>query len=41
MTVMEFNSDNRVDDVSAIVLPDSFQEVYLNFDFLEGLLIVL
>jgi hypothetical protein len=37
MTMMEFNSEARLDEIGPIVLPDNFNEKYLDFDFFQRL----
>lgn len=37
LTIMEFNSDSRLDEISVIVLPDSFQDVFIDLQFYQVL----
>lgn len=41
LTVLDFNSDNRMDETDPIVLPSSFKEVYIDFNFFMALITLL
>lgn len=38
LNIMEFNSEMGLDDIKPIILPDSFQDNFIDFNFLESLL---
>lgn len=41
LTVMEFNSESRLDDVGPMVLPDAFQDQFIDTDLYEAYLVLL